>query len=560
MSEFDDVPSTPTSIDRTAMKLRLQSSEKMPPTALDASKDARDIIRLVQCTQCSYPLREPMTLPCGNSLCKACLPTTHVRRNISYPATANRLQGFTCPFSDCGKEHAVGDCSLDVTLTKLMEVIGQEISQYRPLTSDTPILLEEKNKWQIAGLPSLSETGPRSRVLHGGRLVATYTMAEMGELDYQSEVSYTAMSEKDDEYYYLDLAVLQHMKEATRTELDCQVCYALMLDPLTTSCGHTYCRTCLHRVMDHSKLCPICRRELSLPPVITQAHAPSNKRLCALIAGLVPDLMAARAEAAAAEEASMLGELDTPLFVCTLSFPMMPTFLHIFEPRYRLMIRRAIESGSRKFGMLLNNPRQEDQDELGRVPFYQYGTLLHIVNMELLPDGRSMIETVGVSRFRVKEHGMLDGYLVGRIERIDDIPLAAEEALEAAETSRVTPTDLSAPNSIPTTPQPAPSTNPGARWDDLLANIDSKSTKDLMAISTLFIAKMRANSAPWLHTSVFHAYGECPDDPAIFPWWFASLLPIVEQEKYKLLAMTSVRERLKLCARWVEGIDLRYRR
>lgn len=38
-----------------------------------------------------------------------------------------------------------------------------------------------------------------------------------------------------------------------------------------------------------------------------------------------------RGEALAAEERD--ARLDTPIFVCQLSFPGMPTLLHFFEPR-----------------------------------------------------------------------------------------------------------------------------------------------------------------------------------------------------------------------------------
>jgi hypothetical protein len=39
-----------------------------------------------------------------------------------------------------------------------------------------------------------------------------------------------------------------------------------------------------------------------------------------------------RGEALAAEEHD--ARLNTPIFVCQLSFPGMPTLLHFFEPRY----------------------------------------------------------------------------------------------------------------------------------------------------------------------------------------------------------------------------------
>lgn len=259
---------------------------------------------------------------------------------------------------------------------------------------------------------------------------------------------------------------------------------------------------------------------------------PSNKTLNKLLEGLCPDLIAARAESVKQEESALLGSKDMPLFVCSLAYPSMPCFLHIFEPRYRLMIRRAIESGDRKFGMIMYNRRNEPQEELGNVNFMLYGTLLSIHSMELMPDGRSLIETRGLSRFRVKDHGQLDGYMVGDIERIDDIPWEQEEEIEASET-----------------------TGPAVSPTDKLGQLNLMQTLDLLKIGTDFITRMQAASAPWLHARVLHSYGPPPTDPALFPYWFASILPIADDEKYKLIPMTSVRQRLKLCATWVRRIE-----
>ncbi|KAL8631222.1 hypothetical protein Q9189_003067 [Teloschistes chrysophthalmus] len=355
-------------------------------------------------------------------------------------------------------------------------------------------------------------------------------MAELGELRYCADVSYEAVSSRKETYEELDVAMLENLKEATKNEVDCQVCYALMLDPLTTNCGHTFCRKCVARILDHSNLCPICRRTLLVRPGAIKE--PSNKRLSKLLATLCPDLVVTRAEAAEQEEPVMTGDENVPLFPCTLAFPSMPTFLHIFEPRYRLMIRRAIENGEGKFGMMMYNGRGESQGALGPVHFKEYGTLLQIRNFHMEQDGRSLIETVGISRFRVTSWDMHDGYMVGNIDRVDDVPLAEEEQAEASETSR-----------------PPPPSN------DLIAQLENMSTIDLLRVGTDFIHRMRAASAPWLEGRVFLAYGPPPDDPALFPYWFASILPIAEEEKYKLLLTNSVRERLKITARWVRRIE-----
>jgi Lon protease-like protein len=522
---------------------------------LDASDDARGIVRLAQCPQCSYPFRDPVTLPCGNSLCKKCIPELHPRRNISYPGTPNRLQGFTCPFTTCGADHAIGDCSVDVVLNKIMDVVRREVEVYRNSADASRVLLrlEERDKWSIAGMPSLRDEAKRDRVLPGGRLVSTYTMAEMGELAHDSEVIYTSASPMADQSDILNTEVLQQLKEATRSELDCQVCYSLFLDPYTTTCGHTFCRNCLQEVLNHSNLCPVCRRVYAIPPGVDARSSPSNVVLTNLLAGLCPDALNLRMEAATLEKNSK-ADLDLSLFVCTLSFPTVPTFLHIFEPRYRLMIRRTVESGDRKFGMLLHNPSREPQGNLGRVHFYEYGTLLHIVNMHLTPDGRSLIETVGVSRFRVVKHGTKDDYTIGKVERIDDISIAAEEELEARET--LTPSiarNFSAQDHFGAPPHHTQTRDP--KQPVQLSEFNTMSTQELFEVGVDFVTKMREQSAPWLHTRVFQVYGQCPNDPALFPWWFASVLPTADAEKYKLLSTSSVRERLKMCAEWIVKIE-----
>ena len=498
-------------------------------SALDAYRDARAIVRLIQCRECSLPLRTPLALPCGNSLCRACLPELHKRENISYPNTPSREQGFVCPFAECGKNHAVGDCSLDVTLQKIIERVGIEIARIRPRNTDTPTLLDERPKWKNIVDSSKEQDHPHSRILNGGRLVATFTMAELGELRFDSEVSYQTMSPAGNTWSTLDNSMLETLKETTRNELDCQVCYALLLDPLTLTCGHTFCRKCVARVLDHSPLCPVCRRDLNMPPSLDSE--PGNKRLMSLLMNLCPEHVAAREEAAAQEEPPMTGEQNVPLFVVTLAYPSMPTFLHVFEPRYRLMIRRAVESGNRKFGMIMYNHPPTPQGELGTTDFMQYGTLLHIVSLELLPDGRSLIETVGVSRFRVKSYGRLDGYYVADVERINDVSLVEEETMEAAEVGTSSPAG------------------------DAIAQLDNLSTRELLQIGLAFVYRMRNISVPWLRQQVINSYGPPPENPALFSYWLASILPIRDVEKYKLLSTTSVRQRLKICAGWVRVLE-----
>jgi Lon protease-like protein len=500
------------------------------PAGFDAHDNARAIVKLFQCSQCSYPLREAMNLPCGNTFCRPCLPPLYKREHITYPLLEGRSEGFVCPFEGCNLEHSLADCGIDVTLNKIGYVLKGFIASYRAETSDVTLLLEERLHWPRV-VDSSIDIMPRSRVLHGGRIVATYLLADMGELDYHSGVAYTPVDKNNAEAgRALDTAVLENLREAIRAELECQVCYQIMLDPLTTSCGHTFCRRCFSRAMDHSHHCPMCRRPLL--PAHNQQAEPSNKRISHLIETLFPDLLAAR-RLLAAQEDVFDDEANLPIFPCTLAYPGMPTFLHIFEPRYRLMIRRCIENGSRKFGMVTYKSPQELRLLPPGAPHWQdFGTVLLVENVHMMADGRSLLETKGLYKFRIIETSMLDGYLTGRVQRVDDVSVPEEELIEAQETR------------MPAQPE-----------DDELMRMQRSSTQSLLQFGLTFIRRAQERSARWLHQRVLAAYGQPPSDPATFPYWLASVLPITEAEKYSLLPATSVRGRLKIAAEWIHRLE-----
>lgn len=53
--------------------------------------------------------------------------------------------------------------------------------------------------------------------------------------------------------------------------------------------------------------------------------------------------------------------------------------------------------------------------------FVDYGCMLQIRCVHFLPDGRSVVDTVGGERFRVLARGMRDGYHVADIEYLEDM-------------------------------------------------------------------------------------------------------------------------------------------
>lgn len=53
--------------------------------------------------------------------------------------------------------------------------------------------------------------------------------------------------------------------------------------------------------------------------------------------------------------------------------------------------------------------------------FADYGCMLEILSLEQLPDGRSYVDTVGGSRFRVLRRSQRDGYHTADIEYLEDL-------------------------------------------------------------------------------------------------------------------------------------------
>ena len=332
------------------------------------------------------------------------------------------------------------------------------------------------------------------------------------------------------------------------SELECQVCVTLIYEPITTPCGHTFCKRCLFRSLDHSSRCPLCRTEL--PGFNFFITAPLNYTLHNLLLTTFPRLYSERKDVI--EKEDMSSGLDTPIFVCMVAFPNMPTNLHIYEPRYRLMMRRAMDANKR-FGMVLPSRSHGG--------LHQYGTMLEIQNLQTFDDGRSLVETVGVYRFKILESGTLDGYNVGRIERVEDVDDEEEAELEAMAMARgavrrqtasqtstdapVTQEDISATNT-PIAQEPAASTptivsasEPQISEDPEAAIDTSELTNDqLIGVCKGFVDALREGSTPWLLQRLNNSVPPMPDDPKHFTWWMAMLMPIDDHEKARLLQVS----------------------
>ncbi len=110
-------------------------------------------------------------------------------------------------------------------------------------------------------------------------------------------------------------------------------------------------------------------------------------------------------------------EHEIPIFICTLALPGVKCPLHIYEPRYRLMLRRALQT-TKQFGMCVHLDNNE---------YANYGCMLEIKKGQFLRDGRALIDTVGGRRFKVIRKNMKDGYHVADVEWLSDIKITNKE-------------------------------------------------------------------------------------------------------------------------------------
>ncbi|XP_043918431.1 LON peptidase N-terminal domain and RING finger protein 1 isoform X2 [Protopterus annectens] len=283
------------------------------------------------------------------------------------------------------------------------------------------------------------------------------------------------------------------------TEFECPLCMRLLFEPVTTPCGHSFCKKCLERCLDHTPHCPLCKECLK--------EYLANRKYCIthlleeLIMQYLPDAFSERQKIfkEETEEFSSLNR-NVPIFVCTMAYPTVPCPLHVFEPRYRLMIRRCIESGTKQFGMCVSEPQKG---------FADCGCMLFIRNVHFLPDGRSVVDTVGGRRFQVLQRGMKDGYWTAHIKYLEDIKVEDEQGLQEL---RVLHDEVY---------------TQACTW---FLNLRSRFQRQIL--QHFGVMPERAEDIQVM-----------PNGPA-WCWWLLAVLPVDPKYQLSVLSMTSLKDRL----------------
>jgi Lon protease-like protein len=123
---------------------------------------------------------------------------------------------------------------------------------------------------------------------------------------------------------------------------------------------------------------------------------------------------------------------ELPLFpLNTVLFPGTPLDLYIFEPRYRLMIKRCLE-GKQPFGVVLIHQGQEADGPLAEP--YADGCTARIIKVSQVNDqGHLSLTALGDERFHILSLSQEQAYLTGQVE---GTPLESPLSLEVVQGAR----------------------------------------------------------------------------------------------------------------------------
>mmetsp|Transcript_4840 Transcript_4840/g.9041 ORF Transcript_4840/g.9041 Transcript_4840/m.9041 type:complete len:330 (+) Transcript_4840:735-1724(+) len=175
-------------------------------------------------------------------------------------------------------------------------------------------------------------------------------------------------------------------------ELDCPLCLRVFYEPVTSSCGHSYCKNCLLECFKRGRKCPICRKPASISNSV-----PVTIVLQKLVERLRKEDFDSRIEEETTKRTELLAQLESsnqflPVLLMheILYLPGILAELKIFEPRYLRMVQEALNT-TKLFGVYSSFKGSH------------LGVTLEVTSWDDLPDG-----TIGLTAL-VKKRFVADG-------------------------------------------------------------------------------------------------------------------------------------------------------
>jgi uncharacterized protein len=210
-------------------------------------------------------------------------------------------------------------------------------------------------------------------------------------------------------------------------------------------------------------------------------------------------------------------------------FPTQPLLLHVFEPRYRVMVDRCLSADSR-FGVVLITRGSEvgGGDERASV-----GTLTAIEHAQCLADGRWVLGVRGIGRIRVVTWLPDDPHPQAEIVEPDGHPMSRRDGEGAARTGDTSSPPVStAPASESAPPASAPSASP--------------SFSHLLQQAVAAVRRTRALASELGLSTTVPVELQLNEDPATATWQACAWAPVGSFDAQQLLEADGPEDRCAL--------------
>ncbi|KAG1373561.1 hypothetical protein G6F61_010078 [Rhizopus arrhizus] len=309
--------------------------------------------------------------------------------------------------------------------------------------------------------------------------------------------------------------------------LNCLSCHHSISDPITTPCGHTFCRACVLRSKIENNACSFCCRPL--PKYSNLVSQSPNHTLSRLVKEL--QLLGSLPS----HDNDFIHQTNVPLFISDqVIFPGQHTQLLIHTHFQMTMLKESIMTCGQYHSPCLASIHRS-QPHVAK-----FGTLLQIMNTQR-QNGALVIDVVGMNRFRLKSYQDKESRLMADFEILDEsslVPLSIECA--GSEDALIQHTYIT-------------------EYAIELANTISQHIQYLAQPSSIPSHLLHAQTAGllgplWLESMV-SLHGPMPprENPAAVCWWTATVLPIPISDAYELLRTISLVDRLELVISWLQS-------
>lgn len=404
-------------------------------------------------------------------------------------------------------------CAAYIRQSQFLKLRPPSASEYKPLNGLDPTTHAELALKDAEKVMSLRSNFVKSYILKAYALILLerYEMARdvilSGlQVDPLSTALQTSLHNLERESVSV-IGRRSYVRPERTDDFDCTVCLKLLFEPVTTACGHSFCRSCLFQSMDRGNKCPLCRTVLFISPRTCAVSVTLNN----IIQKIFPEEYAERKSEH--DSLTTLGVDLIPLFVMDAVLPCQKFPLHIFEPRYRLMVRRIME-GNHRMGMVITDPATGSIADIA--------CEVEITECEPLPDGRFYIQIESRRRFRILRSWEQDGYRVAEVEWVQDIypPEGTRERSDLQEL-----------------------TNNAAEFAQLwMRRAKEAARQDRRRLDNLLSKEVMMPTT---------------QDPERFSFWLATLSDRRPPERLELLRMRDTKERIKRGIMYMRAVEQR---